>query len=184
MNNGTHKVFCAGFGGQGIMLMGQLLSYAGMVEGKEVTWCPSYGPEMRGGTANCSVVVSSESIAAPVITSGATTAVVMNKPSLEKFEDIVSPGGSIFVNSSLIDDKVKREDVNVYYVPVNDIARDMGQPKLANIIMLGAILEKDRVVDEKAAHEAINKYFGSKKAGFVEMNRMALEEGAKVVREA
>ena len=111
----------AGFGGQGVLLMGQLLAAAGMMEGKNTSWIPSYGPEMRGGTANCSVMLSDQEIDSPLVTRP-TSLIVMNRPSLEKFEDKVVPGGSIFVNSSMIDIKVQRTDVNAYYVPCTEIA--------------------------------------------------------------
>lgn len=104
----NEKVICAGFGGQGVMSMGQLMTYAGMLEGKEVSWLPSYGPEMRGGTANCNVIISERPIGSPVITNDATTAIVMNLPSLDKFEADVKEGGSIFVNSSLIEKKSRK----------------------------------------------------------------------------
>lgn len=122
----TQRVCCAGFGGQGVLSMGKLLAYAGMLEGKEVSWCPSYGPEMRGGTANCSIVVSDEPVGSPVITADATASIVMNQPSYDKFVEIVGKGGTIILNSSLIESKVERTDVKAYYVPANDIAKDLG----------------------------------------------------------
>ncbi len=181
--NSEKRVFCAGFGGQGVMMMGQLISYAGMMDGKEVTWCPAYGPEMRGGTANCSVVVSGEAIAAPIVSSNADVAVVMNKPSLEKFERVVKPGGTLFINSSLIDIKSGRSDINTVYIPVNDIAAKLGMPKMANIIMLGAILEESGVVDASMVEKAVIKLFGAKKPEAVEKNRIALAKGAELIKE-
>ena len=130
----------AGFGGQGVLLMGQLLAYAGMMEDKEVSWLPSYGPEMRGGTANCSVVVSDAEIASPVV-NHADAVVIMNQPSLEKFEKMVKPGGVLIYNSDLVTYKNPRTDVKVIPVPANSVAAEMGNDKVANVIALGALAE-------------------------------------------
>ncbi|MCX6826215.1 MAG: 2-oxoacid:acceptor oxidoreductase family protein, partial [candidate division Zixibacteria bacterium] len=134
------EVTLAGFGGQGIMLAGQLLAYAGMAEGKQVVWIPSYGPEMRGGTAYCTVVVSEQRIGSPIITNP-QSACVFNKPSLEKFGKLVSPGGLLLINSSLIDSVSGRTDITEYLVPANEIAMSLGNPKVINIIMLAAYVE-------------------------------------------
>ena len=131
----THEIIMAGFGGQGVMAMGKILVEAAMEEGKNVSWLPSYGPEMRGGTANCSVIVSDEPIGAPVVTE-ATAAIVMNRPSLDKFENDIIPGGALFINSSLIEKKATRDDIKVYYVPANEIASELGTDRVANIVML------------------------------------------------
>jgi 2-oxoglutarate ferredoxin oxidoreductase subunit gamma len=136
----AHEIIMAGFGGQGVMAMGKILVEAAMEEGKNVSWLPSYGPEMRGGTANCSVIVSDEPIGAPIVTE-ATAAIVMNRPSLDKFENDVIPGGALLINSSLIDKKATRNDIKVYYIPANDIANELGTDKVANIVMLGAYLK-------------------------------------------
>ena len=178
----THKISCAGFGGQGVMSMGQLLTYAGMIDGKEVSWVPAYGPEMRGGTANCSVTVSDEPVSSPIFETGITTAVVMNLPSFNKFVSKVAPGGSIFVNSSIIAEKVDRTDVNVYYVPVNDMAAELGNPKLINIIMLGAVIEIDRIVESESILKAFLKVFGDSKAKFIPINREALAKGSEFAK--
>ncbi len=178
----VHKISCSGFGGQGVMSMGQLLTYAGMIDGKEVSWVPSYGPEMRGGTANCSVVVSDDPVGSPIFEEGITTAVVMNLPSFHKFVSKVAPGGSIFVNSSIIDEKVDRTDVKVYYIPVNDIANELGNSKLINIIMLGAVIEIDRIVESESILQAFLKVFGENKAKLIPLNRQALEKGAEVAK--
>ena len=130
----TARVICAGFGGQGVMSMGQLLTYAGMLEEKEVSWLPSYGPEMRGGTANCSVTISDMPVGSPVITDDATCAIVMNLPSLDKFENDVVAGGKVLVNSSLIEKKVQRTDVDAYYIPANEIALELGNPRVARVV--------------------------------------------------
>ncbi len=177
----THKIFCAGFGGQGVMSMGQLFSYAGLLAGKEVTWCPSYGPEMRGGEANCSVNISDELIGSPVIKHDATVAVLMNVAAFKKFEDQVKPGGSLYLNSSLIHEKPSRTDIKVYYVPVNDIAAEMGNTKLANMIMLGAVNKIEKIVDDELLLEAFTKVFGENKAKLIPINREAIKKGAASV---
>lgn len=171
----------AGFGGQGVLLMGQLLAYAGMLENKEVSWLPSYGPEMRGGTANCSVVVSDEPVASPIVTQ-ATSVVAMNRPSLEKFESALLPGGNLFVNSSIIDVKPKRSDINIYYVPCNDIAGELGNVKVLNMVMLGAFLEKTQCVDVENVLAALLHKLGERKADLIPLNREALKKGAESVR--
>lgn len=176
------KVICAGFGGQGVMSMGQLLAYAGMLEDKNVSWLPSYGPEMRGGTANCSVIVADEEIGSPVITDDADIAIIMNLPSLLKFEKDVKPGGKIFVNESLITKKVERNDVEAYYVDANKIAADIGNPKAANLVMLGAALGKDQIVDSESILEAFKKVFGPSKEKFIPQNREALNKGAELAK--
>ncbi|RDY22816.1 2-oxoacid:ferredoxin oxidoreductase subunit gamma [Romboutsia maritimum] len=178
----TARVICAGFGGQGVMSMGQLLTYAGMLEGKEVSWLPSYGPEMRGGTANCAVTVSDQPVGSPLITDDATCAIIMNLPSLDKFEKDVVPGGKILINSSLIDQKVKRTDVDVHYIPANDLATELGNPKVANMIMLGAYLKASETVDIESVLDAFKKVFGPRKEKFVPLNRSALQKGADAVK--
>ncbi len=170
----------AGFGGQGVLLMGQLLAAAGMKEGKNTSWIPSYGPEMRGGTANCSVMLSEEEIDSPLVTRP-TSLIVMNRPSLEKFEDSVVPGGSIFVNSSMIDIKVKRTDVNAYYVPCTEIATELGNPKVSNMIMLGAYIGKSHCVDIETVLEALLEKLGERKAKLIPLNREALKRGASCI---
>ena len=170
----------AGFGGQGVLLMGQLLAAAGMKEGKNTSWIPSYGPEMRGGTANCSVMLSEEEIDSPLVTRP-TSLIVMNRPSLEKFEDAVVPGGSIFVNSSMIDIKVNRTDVNAYYVPCTEIATELGNPKVSNMIMLGAYIGKSHCVDIETVLEALLEKLGERKAKLIPLNREALKRGASCI---
>ena len=170
----------AGFGGQGVLLMGQLLAAAGMKEGKNTSWIPSYGPEMRGGTANCSVMLSDDEIDSPLVTRP-TSLIVMNRPSLEKFEDAVVPGGSIFVNSSMIDIKVKRTDVNAYYVPCTEIATELGNPKVSNMIMLGAYIGKSHCVDIETVLEALLEKLGERKAKLIPLNREALKRGASCI---
>ncbi|SCZ81678.1 2-oxoacid:acceptor oxidoreductase family protein [Acidaminobacter hydrogenoformans] len=178
----NEKVICAGFGGQGVMSMGQLMTYAGMIENKEVSWLPSYGPEMRGGTANCNVIVSDHLIGSPVITNDATAAIVMNLPSLDKFENHVKAGGMILVNSSLIVKKVARDDVNAYYIPANEIANELGNPRIANMVMLGAYLELAHPVKTDSVLEAFKKVFGESKAHLLPLNEAALRAGSEFIQ--
>lgn len=171
----------AGFGGQGVLLIGQLIAYAGMYEGRNVSWLPSYGPEMRGGTANCSVVVSDDPIASPVL-SMADCVIAMNTPSLEKFEANVNPGGKLFINSSIIEKKATRTDIDVYYVPCNEIADQLGNPKVLNMAMLGAFLEATNVVKVDSVLDALLYKLGEKKAKLIPLNRQAIEMGADSIR--
>lgn len=171
----------AGFGGQGMLLIGQFLAQAGMSEGKYVSWLPSYGPEMRGGTANCSVCVSDKEIASPVITK-ASCVVAMNRPSLDKFQKAVRPGGLLIVNSSLIDIKASRDDIDVLYIPANELAEKLGSPQVANVIILGAYLEKTKAVKIDSVLDVIAAKLGKKKAHLVEINKKALVAGAEAAR--
>ncbi|SDC02265.1 2-oxoglutarate ferredoxin oxidoreductase, gamma subunit [Candidatus Frackibacter sp. WG11] len=174
------EVIMAGFGGQGVMLMGQLLTYAGMKEDKEVSWMPSYGPEMRGGTANCTVIVSKELIASPVVPNP-TTAIVMNRPSLDKFESDIKEGGHLFINSSLIDKEAEREDVEVVKVPANEIANELGNSKVANMVMLGAFIAKTEVVDFDSVMDALADVLPEHRHNLLPLNEKALKRGKEVV---
>ena len=177
----TEKVIIAGFGGQGVMSIGQMLAYAGMTEGKSVSWLPSYGPEMRGGTANCNVIVTEDTVDSPIITD-ATAALVLNKPSLNKFEKVIQKKGVLLINSSLIEQKSSRQDIETYYIPANDIALELGNPKIANMVMLGAYLEKSKVVQLESIVEALKKVLGKSKSELIPINRNALEKGALCVQ--
>ena len=170
----------AGFGGQGVMLMGQLLAYAGMYEGKHVSFFPSYGPEMRGGTANCSVVVSDDPVGSPVI-SEPDVVVAMNRPSMERFEAMLKPGGILFYNSSLIDVTPKRTDIKVVAIPANDIANEIGNTKVANMVIVGAIIKETNVVNPETAVSVLKKTFAGKKEELVLINKTALEKGMAAV---
>ncbi len=176
------RVIMAGFGGQGVMAIGQLLTYGGMVEDKYVSWLPSYGPEMRGGTANCSVIISDEPIGAPVVVD-ATAAIIMNGPSLDKFEHSVVEGGKLFINSSLIDKKSNRDDIEVYYIPANEVADELGNSRVANMVMLGAYLEASKIVKVESVLEGFTKVFGEKRANLLPINKKALEKGAEIAKE-
>lgn len=171
----------AGFGGQGMLLIGKFVAMACMLDGKHVSWLPSYGPEMRGGTANCSVIVSDEEVGSPLVDT-ADVIVAMNLPSLLKFEDKVKPGGVLVVNSSLIDRKVDRDDIQVVYCDANHIAEEVGNPKGANVAILGAMLEKAPVVDLDTMVEAIRIELGERKARFLEGNKKALLAGMEAAR--
>ena len=168
------KMFFAGSGGQGTLAIGQMIAKAAMDEGKEVTWLPSYGPEMRGGTANCTVVVSDKPIACPLINE-ADLLVVMNLPSLLKFESLVAPGGLLIVNSSLVPEKAKRDDIRVRYVPANDDAMALGNDKAANMVMLGAIIRETGIVEPDTVREEIRHMFSGRKEKFLPMNLAALD---------
>jgi 2-oxoglutarate ferredoxin oxidoreductase subunit gamma len=172
------QIILAGFGGQGMMLCGMLLAYGGMVEGKEVCWLPSYGPEMRGGTANCHVTLSDKPISSPVI-SRATSEIVMNKPSLEKFEPMLCENGILIINSSLIDEETKRKDVKAYYIPANEIAAEVGNIKVANIIALGAFVQLTGILKKESCLQAIDEVLGKKNAKLLPINRLAFETGAE-----
>ncbi|HNU81056.1 MAG TPA: 2-oxoacid:acceptor oxidoreductase family protein [Bacillota bacterium] len=177
----AHEIIMAGFGGQGVMAMGKILVEAAMEEGKNVSWLPSYGPEMRGGTANCSVIVSDEPIGAPIVTE-ATAAIVMNRPSLDKYENTVVPGGALLINSSLIDKKATREDIKVYYVPANEIANELGTDKVANIVMLGAYLQSSGAASFDSIMNIITHIFSGKKASVIPLNKEALIRGAACIK--
>ena len=173
----------AGFGGQGMLLIGKFLAEAGMESGKLVSWLPSYGPEMRGGTANCSVVVSDRPVASPLIAQ-ADTILAMNKPSLLKFQSDVKPGGLLLINSSIIDIKTDRDDVDAVYVPCNEIAESIGNLKGANVVFLGAyIAKKPDVISKEAVINAMRVELGEKKAKFLDGNIKALEAGMAYVQE-
>ena len=142
----TSQIIFAGFGGQGILFSGKFLAYNGLIAEKNVSWLPSYGPEMRGGTANCSVIISDTPVGSPIV-SNADMLVVMNNPSLEKFEASVVPGGKIFVDSALVDMKVTRTDVEVFYIPATKMAAEEGLDTLANMILVGKLLKESGLFD-------------------------------------
>ena len=170
------QITVSGFGGQGVLSIGKSLVEAGMDEGLEVTWAPSYGPEMRGGTANCSVVISDKPIGSPVFTHP-TELIAMNLPALEKFEPKVVEGGLIIVNSSVVEQKVERTDVKAYYVPCIDIATELGNTKVANMVMLGAYSKATGALKVETVQEMIKNMFTGRKAKLVPMNMEALQKG-------
>ena len=172
----TNEYLIAGFGGQGLLFAGKFLVNKGMMEGKEVSWLPSYGPEMRGGTANCSVILSDTPVGSPIITTP-DVLVAMNLPSLQKYVDTVVPGGQIYVDSALIDAKVERTDVEVFYIPATQMAKDNGIATLANMIIVGHMLENHPELDFAGADAVVNKLVPPKKAALIELNMKALTMG-------
>ena len=169
----TTKLFFAGSGGQGVLTMGQMLTYAAMYADMNATWLPSYGPEMRGGTANCTVVISPDKpVSCPLIYE-ADDVVVMNLPSLIKFESLVKPGGNLFINSSMIEQKATRDDINVYYVDAGGIAQSLGNARTANVVMLGAVVEVSKVVPVEMIYKIMEKTFSGRKAHLLDINKQA-----------
>jgi len=173
-----NDVIMAGFGGQGILLIGKMLAYAGMHEGKEVSWLPSYGPEMRGGTCNCTVVISDRPVGSPVIRSPRAV-LAMNLPSLDKFEGDVRPGGLLLINSSLINREPARTDLTVVKVPANEIANSLGNPRAANMVALGAYLGATGAVAIAEVEAVVRETF-SAKPQLVDINLLALHRGVEV----
>ena len=172
----TQEIIFACFGGQGILFAGKVVAYAGMNEGKNVSHLPSYGPEMRGGTANCSVIVSDEPVASPVITDP-TSLVVMNGPSLDKFENSVVKGGKIFIDSTLISRDVERNDVEVFKIDATNLANKMGLPKLANIIMVGKLVKETGLFTYDEIKKAVTKMVPPSKPELLENNMKAFDTG-------
>ena len=172
----TTQILIAGFGGQGVLFAGKFLAYKGLVQEKQVSWLPSYGPEMRGGTANCSVIISDTPVGSPIITDP-DILVAMNLPSLQKFVDAVVPGGKIIIDSTLIDVKVDRTDVEVFYVPATQMARDAGFSTLANMILAGKVLKETDAVSFEGNKETLESFIPAKKAGLIDINCKALQMG-------
>lgn len=172
----THQFLIAGFGGQGLLFAGKFMVNKGMLEGKEVTWLPSYGPEMRGGTANCSVIISDDPVGSPIV-DHPDILMVMNRPSLDKYEAAVQPGGMIFVDSTLIDRKVERTDVTTFYVPATAMASESGITTLANMILTGKILKELGQFDEVGVENALRKVVSAKHPEMYEVNLKALTMG-------
>lgn len=172
------EIVISGFGGQGVLFTGQLLAYAGLMEGKQVAWVPSYGPEMRGGTAHATVIISEEQIGS-LIVSRPNIAIVMNLPSMERYNRILRPGGLLVVNSSLIPDKSDRQDITALYVPANDIALNLGNDKLANVVILGALIAERPLVSLQSLSAALKKVLGEKKKRMFEVNEHALHIGVE-----
>jgi len=173
-----NDVIMAGFGGQGILLIGKMLAYAGMHEGKEVSWLPSYGPEMRGGTCNCTVVVSDTVVGSPVIQSPRAV-LAMNLPSLDKFEPDLKPGGVLLINTSLINRPARRDDVTVVEVPANEIANSLGNPRGANMVALGAYIGATGAVSLEEVEKVVRETFAAKQQ-LVDVNLDALHRGYEI----
>ena len=172
----TFNILIAGFGGQGVLFAGKCLAYNGLTEGKQVSWLPSYGPEMRGGTASCSVILSDSPVGSPIV-SNPNVLIALNLPSLDKYEPMAVPGAKIFVESSLIERKVERDDVEAYYIPATKMATDLGTPTLANMVILGKMIKETGVVGFDAIENGLKKVIPAKKADMLELNLKALKAG-------
>ena len=172
----TTQILIAGFGGQGVLFAGKFLAYKGLLEEKQVSWLPSYGPEMRGGTANCSIILSDDPVGSPIV-STPDALIAMNLPSYDKYEPTVIPGGKIFVDSTLIGRKAERTDVDTYYIPATKMAADAGIPTLANMIILGKMIKETGAVSFENLIDAMKKVVSAKHAELLEINIKALEAG-------
>ena len=173
------EILIAGFGGQGVLFAGQLLAYAGMDEGKQVTWIPSYGPEMRGGTANCTVIISDDVIGSPLVLHP-TAVIAMNRPSLDKYEPMVKPGGVLVINTSMVDRKAVRKDIKVVEVDANAMAEKLGDKRMSNMVLLGALLNHLDVMPEEAIEKALQNHIPARHQKLLAKNYEALHEGALI----
>lgn len=173
------EIIMAGFGGQGVLFMGRLLAYLGMQEGRQVTYIPSYGAEVRGGTANCTVIISLEEIASP-LSPHPSTAIVMNKPSLDKFEPWIKREGLLILNSSLISRETNRSDLEVMKVPVTEIATKLGNPKVANMVALGAYMARKKIVSLETALNHLKNVLPQRSHHLLDINKKALKEGSQL----
>lgn len=175
------EILIAGFGGQGVLFAGQILAFAGMDAGKEVTWMPSYGPEMRGGTANCTVIIADDEIGSPLALNPKAV-LAMNLPSLDKYENMVDPGGVLIVNSSLVNRGVERTDISSLLIPAQEIAEIIGNRRLANIVMLGALLDKQPILSLEAIEQALDTHLPERHRRLLPANIQALRKGAAFSR--
>lgn len=173
-------IIIAGFGGQGVLLAGRILAYAGMIEGRHVTWFPSYGIEMRGGTSNCTVVISSEEIASPVV-KNPSSIIVLNKASMDKFGPLLKSHGAAIINSSLVKEPYKRNDIDMLYVSANEIAEELGDSKVVNMVMLGAFVNKTGIVKVESIFNALTEILPAKRQNLLKINQEALKRGAAAV---
>jgi 2-oxoglutarate ferredoxin oxidoreductase subunit gamma len=177
-----HEIIVSGFGGQGTLFAGQLLAYAAMDNGYHVTWIPSYGPEMRGGKARCTVVISDEEIGSPLVRRP-SAAIVLNIPSMEAFEPAVKPGGVLVVNSSLVPQKSERDDIRIIYAPASDMATKLGNVRMANVICLAALVEVTGVVSLQAVKQALDDHLPERHRRLLGLNNEAMDKGAALVRD-
>ncbi len=175
------EMIISGFGGQGALFAGQLLTYAGMDQGYQVTWIPSYGPEMRGGTAHCTVILSDDPIGSPIIRNP-TAVIAMNPASMEKYEPLVKPGGILVANSTLVRERSKRDDITVIYVPANDLAAELGNAKMANVVLLGALLAAQSILPIEALKQAMEDHIPEHRKKIIEPNKRALDRGIEYAR--
>jgi len=172
-----HEIIISGFGGQGALFAGQLLAYSALAEGRYVTWIPSYGPEMRGGTANCTVIISDDEIGSP-LTRHPTAAIVLNPPSFDRFEPAMKPGGVLAVNASLVSTRSARNDLRVIYVPANDIALELGTMQLANMVLLGALIQATGMLKFETLDQVMEEHISARHRDKLPMNKQALRRGA------
>jgi len=170
------EILIAGFGGQGVLFGGQVLTYAAMDAGKEVTWIPSYGPEMRGGTANCTVVIADDEIGSPLV-KNPPLAIALNLPSFDKYEELLAPGGTLIVNKSMVDREAKREDIHVIFVPCNEIAEEIGDKRLLNMVAMGALLSVLPEVSLKDIEKALESHLPARHKHLLPKNYEALKRG-------
>jgi 2-oxoglutarate ferredoxin oxidoreductase subunit gamma len=175
------EVIISGFGGQGALFAGQLLTYTGMDEGWHVTWIPSYGPEMRGGTAHCIVILSDDDIGSPIIRQP-TICIVMNPPSMDKYETLVKPGGLLVANSTLIRARATRDDITAVYIPANDLAAELGNVKMANVILLGAMLGTREILSIEGIKRTLDQHIPERRKHIIEPNKRALDRGIEYVQ--
>jgi 2-oxoglutarate ferredoxin oxidoreductase subunit gamma len=175
------EVIVSGFGGQGALFAGQLLTYTGMDEGFHVTWIPSYGPEMRGGTANCTVILSDDDIGSPIIHQP-TICIVMNPPSMAKYEPLIKPGGLLVANSTLVRDRSNRDDIESVYIPANELAAELGNVKMANVVLLGAMLGTREILPVESVKRTMDEHIPERRKHIIEPNKRALDRGIAFVR--
>ena len=176
------EIVIAGFGGQGVLFAGQVLAYAAMDNDMEVTWIPSYGPEMRGGTANCTVIIADEEIGSPLVLYPKAV-IVLNLPSLDKYEPLVTPGGALVANASLINRHPERTDIDTVFIPANEIAESLGDKRLTNMVALGALLERLPVLLREAIEQALNDHLPERHKRLLPVNYQALRQGAEFAAE-
>jgi 2-oxoglutarate ferredoxin oxidoreductase subunit gamma len=176
------EVIISGFGGQGALFAGQLLTYTGMDEGWHVTWIPSYGPEMRGGTAHCIIILSSDDIGSPIIRRP-SLCIVMNPPSMDKYEPLVRPGGLLVANSTLVRAKSAREDIQAVYIPANELAAELGNVKMANVVLLGAMLGMREILPIESVKRTLDEHIPERRKHIIEPNKRALDRGVQFVRQ-
>ena len=176
-----NETVIAGFGGQGVLFTGKVMAYAGLEKDLNVTWLPSYGPEMRGGTANCTVVISDEEIGSPQVRNP-RVAIVLNQPSLDKYESLVAPGGYLVVNTSMVNRKANRNDIKIIEIPGTELAEELGDKRLTNSVMLGGLAAKADFLDLKSLEKGVEKSLSKDKKSLLELNIKALKQGADSVK--
>ena len=178
-----HEIVISGFGGQGALFAGQLLAYGALKEGRHVTWIPSYGPEMRGGTANCTVIVSDDEIGSPLVRRP-TAAIVMNPPSFERYEPLMQKDGFLFINASLVSAPSRRADIHAYAIHANEIAAELGAAQMANVILVGALVGATGVLKMETLDEVLDEHISARHRDKLELNKQALRRGAAVVSQS